>query len=438
MRNSKAKQKKKPPAADEVTIKIDGKEIKAKAGQNLVQVARANDIFIPSLCYYEHIDPPLGTCRVCVCEVDGKPAPACMQKVRDNMEVRVNTPEMDDTRKAIVEMMFAEGNHFCPACEKSGNCSLQHMGYEMGVSISRFPHLFKDRLIDFQPKRMIIEHNRCVKCHRCVEEVHTKEGKKVFSIYNRGNETVVGIDYEQEAKLSKEEALAAMQLCPTGAILVRGKSMAKPFGDRRFDKKSVQKEEEAKRAVVEAAAKAAKEKKVIATISLAGCFGCHMSMLDIDLGFIDLLDVVEFNKSPINDIKKFTRQCDIGLVEGGCCNSENVETLREFRKKCDILVAVGECSIWGGLPAMRNMIPLEECLEEAYLNSITTVQGEHIVPYHEDLPKILDKVYSCNEIVKIDYFIPGCPPNPEHIWKAVKNLLWGDHYSILYSEFKYD
>ena len=87
---------------------------------------------------------------------------------------------------------------------------------------------------------------------------------------------------------------------------------------------------------------------------------------------------------------------------------------------------------------MRNMIPLEECLEEAYLNSITTVQGEHIVPYHEDLPKILDKVYSCNEVVKIDYFIPGCPPNPEHIWKAVKNLLWGDHYSILYSEFKYD
>lgn len=98
----------------------------------------------------------------------------------------------------------------------------------------------------------------------------------------------------------------------------------------------------------------------MATISLAGCFGCHMSMLDIDLGLVDILDLVEFNKSPLNDIKEFTKICDIGLIEGGCCNTENIEVLREFRKKCKILVAMGECAIWGGLPAMRNTIPLVE------------------------------------------------------------------------------
>ena len=87
---------------------------------------------------------------------------------------------------------------------------------------------------------------------------------------------------------------------------------------------------------------------------------------------------------------------------------------------------------------MRNTVPLSECLEEAYLNSVTGEPGSNIIPYHEDLPKILDKVYPCNEIVKIDYYIPGCPPDPNHIWKAVKNLLWGEEYSILYSEFKYD
>ena len=99
---------------------------------------------------------------------------------------------------------------------------------------------------------------------------------------------------------------------------------------------------------------------------------------------------------------------------------------------------MGECAVWGGLPAMRNAIPLSECLEEAYLNCVTNEPSSTIVPYHEDLPKILDKVYACNEIVKIDYYIPGCPPDANHIWKVVKNLLWGEEYSILYSEFKYD
>jgi [NiFe] hydrogenase diaphorase moiety small subunit len=138
-------------------------------------------------------------------------------------------------RKAIVEMMFAEGNHFCPSCEKSGNCSLQHMGYELGVSASRFPHLFEDRLIDYHPRRMVLEHNRCIKCRRCVEEVKSPDGKRVFTYLNRGNDTRVGIDYTQEALLSDEQAHDAMNLCPTGAILVRGMTPLKPFGDRPFD-----------------------------------------------------------------------------------------------------------------------------------------------------------------------------------------------------------
>jgi coenzyme F420-reducing hydrogenase gamma subunit len=87
---------------------------------------------------------------------------------------------------------------------------------------------------------------------------------------------------------------------------------------------------------------------------------------------------------------------------------------------------------------MRNTIPLAECLDEAYLNCITNEPGSHVVPYHEDLPKILDKVYPCSDIVRIDYQIPGCPPTATHLWKVLKSLLWGEEYSILYSEFKYD
>ena len=421
--------------AKDITITIDGKKIKTKEGRNLVKAAEDNGIFIPSLCYYENHDPPLGTCRVCTCNVDGVPGPACMEKVKAGMNIDVHTDALKDTRKAIVEMMFSEGNHFCPSCEKSGDCDLQHMGYEMGVSRTRFPHLFKDRLIDFNPKRMVIEHNRCVKCLRCVEEVLTDDKQKVFSFRNRGNETIVGIDYEQEAKLTEEQALHAMHICPTGAIMVRGKSLARPFGDRQFDLESVQAPEKKK---LKKKINPPKKKKTIATISLAGCFGCHMSLLDIDLGLLDIIEFVEFNKSPINDIKEFTKQCDLGIIEGGCCNSENVEVLREFRRKCDLLVCVGECAIWGGLPAMRNTIPLGECLEEAYLNGMTTEPGEYVVPYSPDLPKILDRVYACNEIVEIDHFIPGCPPDANHMWKVIQNVLFGEQYSVLYSEFKYD
>ena len=422
--------------ASMVNISIDGKNIQAEEGKNLMQVASENGIFIPSLCYYEHIEPPLGSCRVCTCKINGKYGPACTEKVKEGLTVEVNNEELKDTRKALVEMMFAEGNHICPACEKTGNCDLQHMGYELGVSSTRFPHLFKDRIIDYKPSRMVLEHNRCIKCLRCVVDVITKDGKRVFTYLNRGNETYVGVDYEQESKLSEEEAVNAMNICPTGAIMVRGVSMTEPFGDRKYDMESVQK----KYNELKPKLNRPKElnKKIIATVSLAGCFGCHMSMLDIDTELLDLIELVSFDKSPLTDYKNFTTRCHLGIIEGGCCNSENIETLRKFREHCDILVALGECSIWGGLPAMRNSIPLSECLEEAYLNSVTNEPGNNIIPYHEDLPKILDRVYACNEIVKIDYYIPGCPPDANHIWKVVKNLLWGEEFSILYSEFKYD
>ncbi len=180
-------------------------------------------------------------------------------------------------------------------------------------------------------------------------------------------------------------------------------------------------------------------KKVIATTSLAGCFGCHMSLLDIDERILDLIELVEFNKSPIDDIKKFTKECDIGLIEGGCCNSENVEVLKEFRKHCKILVSVGECAIMGGLPALRNGISIKECLEEAYLNGPTVgLNKEKILPNDDELPMILDKVYPCHEIVKIDYFLPGCAPRADLIWEALLALVTGDELKLPYEVVKFD
>ncbi|MFH1004565.1 MAG: NADP oxidoreductase [Bacteroidota bacterium] len=182
-------------------------------------------------------------------------------------------------------------------------------------------------------------------------------------------------------------------------------------------------------------------KAIVATTSLAGCFGCHMSLLDIDERILTLIELVEFNKSPINDIKEFTKQCDVGIIEGGCCNSENIHVLKEFRKHCKILISVGECAIMGGLPAMRNGISIKECLEEAYLTGPTVAIGnneEKILPNDDELPMILNKVYPCHEIVKIDYFLPGCPPCADLLWNALEALLTGKEMNLPYEVIKFD
>ncbi len=180
-------------------------------------------------------------------------------------------------------------------------------------------------------------------------------------------------------------------------------------------------------------------KPIIATTSLAGCFGCHMSILDIDDRILQLIELVEFNKSPINDIKTFTKEVDIGIIEGGCCNSENVEVLKDFRKHCKILISLGECAIMGGLPALRNGIPVEECLHEAYVGGPTVqLNKSKIIPNDDELPMLLDKVYPCHEIVKIDYFLPGCPPRADLIWEALVALITGDPLKIPYELVKFD
>ena len=164
-----------------------------------------------------------------------------------------------------------------------------------------------------------------------------------------------------------------------------------------------------------------------------------MSILDIDERILPLIELVEFNKSPVDDIKTFTKQCDIGLIEGGCCNSENIHVLKDFRKNCRILVSLGECAIMGGLPAMRNGIPIKECLREAYLTGPSvTANNEHIIPNDPELPMLLDKVYPCQEIVKIDYYLPGCPPRADLIWETLVALIKGAEVSLPYEVIKFD
>jgi NAD-reducing hydrogenase small subunit len=179
-------------------------------------------------------------------------------------------------------------------------------------------------------------------------------------------------------------------------------------------------------------------KPKVATAALSSCFGCHMSILDIDERILQLVELVDFDKSPVTDIKRFTDRCAVGLIEGGCCNQENVEVLRYFRENCDILVAVGDCATMGGIPAMRNAVPLQECMDEAYRNGPTVYNPSGQIPNDPELPLILDKVYPVQDVVKIDYFLPGCPPPADAIWAALVALLTDKPIELPYGLLRYD
>ncbi len=178
-------------------------------------------------------------------------------------------------------------------------------------------------------------------------------------------------------------------------------------------------------------------KPLLATGHFTGCFGCHMSFLDIDERILELAEIVQFDKSPINDIKAFAGPVDVGIIEGGVSNEENYEFLLKFREHCKVLIAMGACAITGGVPALRNTVPLKECLEEAYLNGPTVVDGG-VIPNDPELPVLFDKVYPCHEIVKIDYFLPGCPPSADTLWAALTALLGGEEVGLPYELIKYD
>ena len=173
----------------------------------------------------------------------------------------------------------------------------------------------------------------------------------------------------------------------------------------------------------------------IATCSLAGCFGCHMSLLDLDERLFELAERVELDRSPLTDIKELG-DCDLGLIEGGVCNAENVHVLMEFRARCKILVAIGACALNGGVPAMRNQYDLKECLEESYLRGIGLVNPQ--IPNDPEIPLLLDQVHPLHEVVKIDYFLPGCPPSADAIWTFVNQLLSGQPLALPYTQIHYD
>jgi len=231
--------------SDQIKFTIDGKECTGKRGQTIVEAAKDNGVYIPVLCHYDGLKPA-GTCRICTVKVGGRNMAACTTPIAPDMVVQNNIPELEDMRKAIVEMLFVEGNHMCPTCEKSGNCELQALGYRYNMMVPRFPYLWPVRDVDASAPKMYIDTNRCIQCLRCVRGVVTRDGKHIFGLVSRGDRTIISADPRLAADMTDEQAQKAMDLCPVGALIRKEVGFAVPIGKRKYDTKPIGSEIEGK------------------------------------------------------------------------------------------------------------------------------------------------------------------------------------------------
>ncbi len=208
-----------------ITIKINDKEIVCNEGKTVLEVARENDIYIPTLCYYEGLES-YGGCRLCLVEVKGNPKllASCSTPVVEGMEVFTETERVKKSRKFILDLLMTERNHFCMFCEKSGpydttDCELERASYEVGLDHFIFPVYERGYKVDASSEDLVIDHNRCILCGRCVRVCDEIVANSTLSFGFRGSEALIVVDIDQEREESTcIDCGSCYEVCPTGAI----------------------------------------------------------------------------------------------------------------------------------------------------------------------------------------------------------------------------
>lgn len=221
-----------------VKFYIDGKACVSQEGTQLVKAAQENNVYIPTLCNYSGVYSQ-GSCRICTVFVNDKPITACTTKVSEGLVVRNNIPELEKFRKSVIEILFAEGNHFCPSCEKGGTCELQALAYRYRITVPGFPYMFPARGIESWHPKLMKDHNRCIQCKRCIRGIKNAEGKSIFAFGKRGARVEINIDRDTSKDMSDELAQKSMDICPVGAILRKKKGFDVPIGHRKYDNQPI-------------------------------------------------------------------------------------------------------------------------------------------------------------------------------------------------------
>jgi len=229
-----------------LTFTVDGVEVEATPGQTIIQACDAARVYIPRLCYHPDLEPA-GHCRVCTCRINGRPGSSCTMPVAHGMVVESNTPQLNEDRRVLIEMLFVEGNHFCPSCEKSGDCELQALGYRLGMMGPRLPYQWPQRELDATHPDIFIDRNRCVLCSRCIRASRTADGKSVFGFEGRGIHVRLNVDGKHLDETTLAAIDKAVHVCPVGCIVVKRNGYRIPYGDRTYDQAPIGSDIEARR-----------------------------------------------------------------------------------------------------------------------------------------------------------------------------------------------
>jgi [NiFe] hydrogenase diaphorase moiety small subunit len=219
---------------------LDGKEIPFNEGQTVFDAAMAAGEYIPHLCHNPDYEPH-SSCRLCTILVNGRPFAACTTPAVQGQMVQNQTPEINGMRRTLLQMLFVEGNHNCPSCEKTGNCKLQGSAYDLGMQSNHFPQQYPNRERDASHAEIMLDRDRCILCELCVRVSRDVDNKSVFGITGRGINSELSVNSPTGLLVDSDIDVRdkAVHICPVGAIIVKRHGWEIPIGERKYDKEPI-------------------------------------------------------------------------------------------------------------------------------------------------------------------------------------------------------
>lgn len=217
-------------------ITLNGKPVACKSGDTLMDACERDGTYVPHLCHRQGLTPH-GSCRLCIVDVNQQVRAACITPATPDMVVETETARLNQMRLHLTQLLFTEGNHFCPHCELSGNCQLQAIAYHLGMLDGHYAHAFPHRQLDASHPDLIVDRDRCINCALCVRASQQIDQKEVFQLVGRGPTTTVASHSDTGALVDTtlRGTDQACHVCPTGALLLRSKPYSHPIGERLYD-----------------------------------------------------------------------------------------------------------------------------------------------------------------------------------------------------------